>query len=474
MAYIYATAIFSRGVVGDLGGVGNGQRVRVGIALEKHTAALSRFVVGNFRRAGNSKIAVVKAHAATVIRCGVAGNFATRNLNSDAHRLHTAAIALCGVVGDTAAGHGKAATYATAVTRCGVTADLAVGHGKRALVVHTAATITLCGGVVVDDTAAGHGKFAAVVHTATKVRAIVADLAVVHGECAVVTHTAAPISARLICGNASAIHRKGAAISNFNAAFIAGDTAAVHGKLAASGIFLFDFHSSTFVAISYDLGNSPGVLAVAEDKIAALNVDSPVTAIMLHLDAVAIQAEVEGLTFRNGQGISTLQSHIVGEIVVTVGKLYAIFFFVHIRAVPGLPGDIVARAGVVANVLVRSAADGVVGMRSRRARRVGPHAGRAQQGTQAQRYTYDPFLPRHFVTRSSPRFISLRRAEGCGVYTPVVCGCGGWVDRVVRPYGGCKGVRPLLTGRGEFPYNGIILRSPVNEARALGGKKYGG
>ena len=178
------------------------------------------------------------------------------------------------------------------------------------------------------------------------------------------------------------------------------------------------------------------------------------------------------MTFRNGQGISTLQSHIVGEIVVTVGKLYAIFFFVHIRAVPGLPGDIVARAGVVANVLVRSAADGVVGMRSRRARRVGPHAGRAQQGTQAQRYTYDPFLPRHFVTRSSSRFISLRRAEGCGVYTPglvvmgfCACGAGDGFPRALRALGmttqrglgGCRGVPRLRARRGDAP-QGYLLR----------------
>ena len=237
-----------------------------------------------------------------------------------------------------------------------------------------------------------------------------------HGKCAstIHIHAAATIVARCILGNASTIQRKGAAISNFNAAFIAGDTAAVHGELAASGIFLFDFHSSTFAAISYDLGNSPGVLAVAEDKIAALNVDSPVTAIILHLDAVAIQAEVEGLVFRNGQGISTLQSHIVRQIdvcdIVGVGD-FAL-------AVPGLPGD--AGRVIFTCMVAGRAANGVVGM----IRRVGTHAGRAQQGTQAQRYTYDPFLPRHFVTRSSSRFISLRQAEGCGVYTPVVCGCG--------------------------------------------------
>ena len=162
------------------------------------------------------------------------------------------------------------------------------------------------------------------------------------------------------------------------------------------------------------------------------------------------------------------------------------------RAVPGLPGD--AGRVIFTCMVAGRAANGVVGM----IRRFSSHAGRAQQGTQAQRYTYDPFLPRHFVTRSSSRFISLRRAEGCGVYTPglVVMGVlrlraqgtdshtsdiGHWFgmtpqedDAASPPTGGCKGVRPLLTARGEFPYNGIILRSPVNEARALGGKKYGG
>ena len=336
--------------------------------------------------------------------------------------MYAAAVVCCGVVDDLAAGHGKFAkvSHATGEIFRAVAADLAVGHGKFAAVVMHAATITLCG--VVDDHSVGHGEFALIVHTATNVRAIVADLAVVHGECAVLVHihAAATIVARCILGNASTIHRKGAAISNFNAAFIAGDTAAVHGELAASGIFLFDFHSSTFVAISYDLGNSPGVLAVAEDKIAALNVDSPVTAIMLHLDAVAIQAEVEGLVFRNGQGISTLQSHIVRQIdvcdIVGVGDVA--------RAVPGRPCDVggVLFTRVGAGRAGRAAANEVVGM----VRRFSPHAGRAQQGTQAQHYTYDPFLPRHFVTRSSSRFISLRRAEGCGVYTPGLVVMGVW------------------------------------------------
>ena len=333
-----------------MGGVGNGQRV----TLEKHTAALSRFVVGNFRRAGNSKIAVVKAHAATVIRCGVAGNFATRNLNSVAHRRHTAAIALCGVVG---------------------------------------------------DTAAGHGKFAAVVHTATKVRAIVADLAVVHGECAVVVHihATAPVTVHCICGNVSTTHRKGAVRLNLNTAVIASDAAAVHGERAGRGfaVFLLNVYPPVFVFIARILGNSSSALAIAKDKIAALNVDNSVTAVIFHLNAVAVQAEVEGLVRRDGQGLGIFQSHVVrqvdvGDIVGVVGD---------VAAVPGRPGDIVARAGVVANVLVRSAANGVAMLR-----RVGPHADRAQQGTQAQHYTYDPFLPRHFVTRSSSRFISLRRA----------------------------------------------------------------
>ena len=412
MAYIYATAIFSRGVVGDLGGVGNGQRVRDGIALEKHTAALSRFVVGNFRRAGNSKIAVVKAHATAITRCGVAGNFATRNLNSVAHRLHTAAIALCGVVGDTAAGHGKAAIYATAVTRCGVAGDLAAGHNKFAVVVH-AATIALCG--VVGDTAAGHGKFAAVVHTATKVRAIVADLAVVHGECAVVVHihATAPVTVHCICGNVSTTHRKGAVRVNFNAASVARDTAAVHGERAGRGfaVFLLNVYPPVFVFIARILSNSSSALAIAKDKIAALNVDNSVTAVIFHLNAVAVQAEVEGLVRRDGQGLGIFQSHVVRQ--VDVGDIVGVGDFA--LAVPGRPGRSGAVVGrVVANVLVISAADGVAML----VRRFGSHAGRAQQGTQAQRYTYDPFLPRHFVTRSSSRFISLRRAEGCGVYTP--------------------------------------------------------
>ena len=423
MPYIYATAIFSRGVVGDLGGVGNGQRVRDGIAPEKYTAALSRFVVGNFRRAGNSKIAVVKAHAATVIRCGVAGNFATRNLNSVAHRLHTATVIRCGVAGNFATRNLNSVAHRlhTAAVSRGVAGDLAAGHNKFAVVVHAAAVV-LCG--VVGDTAAGHGKFAAVVHTATNVRAIVADLAVVHGECAVVVHihATAPftVTVHCICGNVSTTHRKGAVRVNFNAASVARDTAAVHDERTRRGfaVFLLNVYPPVFVFIARILGNSSSALAIAKEKIAALNVDNSVTAVIFHLNAVAVQAEVEGLARRDGQGLSLFQCHIVrqvdvGDIVGVVGD---------VAAVPGRPGDIVARAGVVANVRVRSAADGV----AMRARRFSSHAGRAQQGTQAQHYTYDPFLPRHFVTRSSSRFISLRRAEGCGVYTPGLVVMGVW------------------------------------------------
>ena len=229
---------------------------------------------------------------------------------------------------------------------------------------------------------------------------------------------------------------------------------------------------------------------------------------------MAVQAEVEGLPIRDSQEVG--QSHVLRQVEIFLGKTSEEVFVNSSRTVPGLPGG---SGGMrVTRVYAgRAAADEVVGMR---VLCVGSHAGRAQQGTQAQRYTYDPFLPRHFVTRSSSRFISLRRAEGCGVYTPVVCGCGvlrlrrrgriptgasrprngnakgvGRLQGCSAPAGAAgrctprvlasrrghrplrtvyRGVRPLLTGWGEFPYNGIILRSPVNEARALGGKKYGG
>ena len=206
---------------------------------------------------------------------------------------------------------------------------------------------------------------------------------------------------------------------NLNTAVIASDAAAVHGERAGRGfaVFLLNVYPPVFVFIARILGNSSSALAIAKDKIAALNVDDSVTAVIFHLNAVAVQAEVEGLVRRDGQGLGIFQSHVVRQ--VDVGDIVGVSDFA--LAVPGCPGDIVARAGVVANVLVRSAANGVVGMRRLR---FSSHAGRAQQGTQAQRYTYDPFLPRHFVTRSSSRFISLRYTEGCGVYTPVVCGCG--------------------------------------------------
>ena len=225
---------------------------------------------------------------------------------------------------------------------------------------------------------------------------------------------------------------------NLNTAVIASDVAAVHGERAGRGfaVFLLNVYPPVFVFIARILGNSSSALAIAKDKIAALNVDNSVTAVIFHLNAVAVQAEVEGLVRRDGQGLGIFQSHVVRQ--VDVGDIVGVGDFA--LAVPGCPGRSGAVVGrVVANVLVISTADGVVGMRSRRARRFSSHAGRAQQGTQAQRYTYDPFLPRHFVTRSSSRFISLRPAEGCGVYTPVVCGCGGWADRVVRPYGWVQG-----------------------------------
>ena len=172
------------------------------------------------------------------------------------------------------------------------------------------------------------------------------------------------------------------------------------------------------------MGNSPGVLAVAKDKCAAINIDDTVAT---HLEVVTVQAEVEGLPIRDSQEVG--QSHVLRE--VDVGDIVGVSDFA--LAVPGLPGD--AGRVIFTCMVAGRAANGVVGM----IRRFSPHAGRAQQGTQAQRYTYDPFLPRHFVTRSSSRFISLRYTEGCGVYTPVVCGCGGWADRVVRPYGWVQG-----------------------------------
>ena len=203
---------------------------------------------------------------------------------------------------------------------------------------------------------------------------------------------------------------------NLNTAVIASDVAAVHGERAGRGfaVFLLNVYPPVFVFIARILGNSSSALAIAKDKIAALNVDNSVTAVIFHLNAVAVQAEVEGLVRRDGQGLGIFQSHVLRQ--VDVGDIVGVGDVA--RAVPGCPGFGGAVVGrVVANVCVSIAANGVAMIR-----RFSSHAGRAQQGTQAQRYTYDPFLPRHFVTRSSSRFISLRRAEGCGVYTPVV-GC---------------------------------------------------
>ena len=281
---------------------------------------------------------------------------------------------------------------------------------------------------------------------------------------------------------------------NLNTAVIASDAAAVHGERAGRGfaVFLLNVYPPVFVFIARILGNSSSALAIAKDKIAALNVDNSVTAVILHLNAVAVQAEVEGLVRRDGQGLGIFQSHVVrqvdvGDIVGVVGD---------VAAVPGRPGRSGAVVGrVVANVLVISAADGVVGMRSRRILCFGPHAGRAQQGTQAQHYTYDPFLPRHFVTRSSSRFISLRRAEGCGVYTPglVVMGVlrlraqgtdshtsdiGHWFgmtpqedDAASPPTEGVAGGGPRLRGRGDVgiaPYGWVQGgASPIDRAGGI-------
>ena len=142
---------------------------------------------------------------------------------------------------------------------------------------------------------------------------------------------------------------------------------------------------------------------------------------------MAVQTEVEGLAFGNYNVIT--RCDILRQVEIFLGKTSEEVVVNSSRTVPGLPGGRVGDVRASFMVAGRAAADEVVGMRSRRILCFGSHAGRAQQGTQAQHYTYDPFLPRHFVTRSSSRFISLRPAEGCGVYTPGlvvmgVCACG--------------------------------------------------
>ena len=177
---------------------------------------------------------------------------------------------------------------------------------------------------------------------------------------------------------------------------------------------------------------------------------------------MAVQAEVEGLAFGHYNVIT--RCDILRQVEIFLGKTSEEVFVNSSRTVPGCPGGRVGDVRASFMVAGRAAANEVVGM----ARRFSSHAGRAQQGTQAQRYTYDPFLPRHFVTRSSPRFISLRYTEGCGVYTPglVVMGVWGYgFPRALRALGmttqrglgGCRGVPRLRARRGDAP-QGYLLR----------------
>ena len=135
---------------------------------------------------------------------------------------------------------------------------------------------------------------------------------------------------------------------------------------------------------------------------------------------MAVQAEVESLAFGNCN--ANTRCDILRQVEIFLGRISEEVIVNSSRTVPGRPGGRVGDVRASFMVAGRAAANEVVGM----VRRVGTHAGRAQQGTQAQRYTYDPFLPRHFVTRSSSRFISLRRAEGCGVYPPGLVVMGVW------------------------------------------------
>ena len=164
---------------------------------------------------------------------------------------------------------------------------------------------------------------------------------------------------------------------------ISTDLAAVHEEFCVDSIRI-TAHSYTTAFYARTVGDTtlvPTRLAVAEHQFAPLfdhNSTAKGTILAGFCNAMAIEAEVEGMALGNCE--CTRYLHITGQIDVggfcfgIVGNLTC--------AIPSCPGNIPTGAGVVADVGMRLAADGVA-VRVRHFRRGGGDH-HAEQGTQAQ------------------------------------------------------------------------------------------
>ena len=220
---------------------------------------------------------------------------------------------------------------------------------------------------VTGNSAAVHGKCAAIcIHTATAIstgRFIFFDGTAVHSKCAVHIHTAAIAINTVVTADGAAVHDEG------TIAFI-----------SAANI-----HAPTGHALC--MGDASSVLTVAQYKGTAFSkvddrsVTSKISICTTFCNTLAIQAEVEGFTLPNFNRI--FRCHVIGQ--VDVGGVIAIVCNVCVavrsRAIPSCPGNSLTGAGMVADVDMCLAADGVtVPLHFRRGG--GDH--HAEQGTQAQ------------------------------------------------------------------------------------------
>ena len=167
---------------------------------------------------------------------------------------------------------------------------------------------------------------------------------------------------------------------------ISTDLAAVHEEFCVDSIRI-TAHSYTTAFYARTVGDTtlvPTRLAVAEHQFAPLfdhNNTAKGTILAGFCNTLAIQAEVEGFTLPNFNRI--FRCHVIGQ--VDVGGVIAIVCNVCVavrsRAIPSCPGNIPTGAGMVADVGMCLAADGVaVLLHFRR----GGGDGHAEQGAQAQ------------------------------------------------------------------------------------------
>ena len=232
--------------------------------------------------------------------------------------------------------------------------------------IHAAAVF----GGVVGDAAALHDEVARAgqIHTPAatlgSVRLILCDSAVVHGEVARQNVHAAAITTIVGCvvGDAAAIQIETGRIGSVRkrhttasaGGVVAGDAAAVHIECT------FDGHAATaalFAIAVHPVGDLAGLClrAVTESECrAGCDIDDGLAALGPR-EAVAVQAEIERVIFCHSQG-RTLR--VARQIDVGGFRFGIIGDGAH--AVPWRPVHIAARARMVADVLMRRAANGML------------------------------------------------------------------------------------------------------------------